>query len=210
MFLPFIILNTVSGFVVTMPFLLLLLFFWHKKGRLFSAVSVSHLVFSYLFCFLLVSVFSVTGIPSLLDFRPKIDVNFTLFSHIYTDTTQYVANVVLFIPFGFLLPLLWKRFESCYQTIAAGALFSFFIEMLQCFNARVTDIDDLIMNTIGTVLGFAFCLLLQKIFPRIKACQGNLSPRFALWELCLYLALTFFSMFFVQPFLFKFVSNLLA
>ena len=77
----------------------------------------------------------------------------------------FLGNIGWFVPFGFLLPILQKRkrFLFC---IAAGALFSFAIELMQfLFYKGVAEIDDLILNTLGTAIGYLFYRLLrEKLF----------------------------------------------
>ncbi len=77
---------------------------------------------------------------------------------------QNVLNVFMFIPLGFLLPLIWKEFRKLYKVLLTGMGMSLSIELFQLFSPRVTDIDDLIMNTLGTVAGYFLWLLLKKIF----------------------------------------------
>ena len=45
------------------------------------------------------------------------------------------------------------------QLVAAGVLTSGMIELLQLFCFRATDIDDLLMNTLGAVIGFLLSIL---------------------------------------------------
>lgn len=63
-------------------------------------------------------------------------------------------NILMFIPFGAFLPIYFGRFWKMSTTVLAGAFMSFTIEVLQLFTFRLTDIDDLIMNTLGTLLGY--------------------------------------------------------
>ena len=63
-------------------------------------------------------------------------------------------NALLFVPLGMLLPLLWKDCRRWYRTAGAGFLLSLLIELSQLCNFRATDVDDLIMNALGTVLGW--------------------------------------------------------
>jgi glycopeptide antibiotics resistance protein len=70
-----------------------------------------------------------------------------------------VGNFLLLLPLGFFLPLLWKRFYKLKNTMLLGVLVSFGIEMLQLLEAllgnhRRSDIDDLILNTIGLWVGY--------------------------------------------------------
>lgn len=72
------------------------------------------------------------------------------------------ANAIIFIPFGFLLPIVWRKAVKWHICVGMGFLFSFFIELsqllLRCGNCQV---EDLIMNTIGTFIGY-------EIYKRIK------------------------------------------
>jgi glycopeptide antibiotics resistance protein len=70
-----------------------------------------------------------------------------------------VGNFLLLLPMGFFLPLLWKRFYKLKNTVLLGLLVSFGIEMLQFIEAllgnhRRSDIDDLILNTLGLWVGY--------------------------------------------------------
>ena len=66
----------------------------------------------------------------------------------------YGLNVVMFVPFGFLVPLIWRKREKFWQVFAAGLGFSLLIELSQLLCYRGTDVDDLIMNTLGAIVGF--------------------------------------------------------
>jgi glycopeptide antibiotics resistance protein len=72
------------------------------------------------------------------------------------QAAQVFGNVLLFVPFGFALPLVWERARRAGVTIAAGALVSLAVELTQLFvPTHTTDIDDLLLNTLGAALGFA-------------------------------------------------------
>ena len=75
---------------------------------------------------------------------------------------NFVGNIVMFIPIGFLLPLLWRKFEPFYFAIGMGFLLSFSIEILQIPQMRSSDVDDLWLNTLGTVFGYFIFLLIPK------------------------------------------------
>ena len=73
----------------------------------------------------------------------------------------FFGNIGWFVPFGFLLPILLKR-KSFLLTTATGLLFSFFIELMQfIFYKGVAEIDDLILNTLGTAIGYLLYKLIQ-------------------------------------------------
>ncbi|SDN31416.1 VanZ family protein [Alkalicoccus daliensis] len=71
------------------------------------------------------------------------------------------GNIVLFIPFGFLFPLILERFRKNKKKtkmlvlIFAAALLSAFIEINQyIFTYRVANVDDVILNTSGAFIGY--------------------------------------------------------
>lgn len=74
------------------------------------------------------------------------------------------GNIGMFAPIGFCLPLLWRE-KKWYHALLVGALFSFAIEFIQVFAGRVSDIDDVMLNTAGTILGFILYNLLCKVIP---------------------------------------------
>ena len=63
------------------------------------------------------------------------------------------GNIGMFAPIGFGLPMLWQE-RKWYHAVLYGCAFSFMIEVIQVFAGRVSDIDDLILNTAGTILGY--------------------------------------------------------
>ena len=72
-----------------------------------------------------------------------------------------LLNVALFLPFGFLPPLIWNRMRKWYAVILLGIALSLLIEVLQyrC-GLGVADVDDLFCNGLGTALGYCFAMTL--------------------------------------------------
>lgn len=66
-----------------------------------------------------------------------------------------VGNIILFIPFGFLVPIAFKSLRTKVMgTTFLGMLFSILIESSQyLFTYRVSNIDDVILNTLGAFIG---------------------------------------------------------
>ena len=74
-----------------------------------------------------------------------------------------VGNVVMFIPWGFGLPFLWKKRQSAFSVVLFSTLLPVFIETTQLFIGRSVDIDDLILNFAGGLIGgFCYFLLRRK------------------------------------------------
>ena len=67
-----------------------------------------------------------------------------------------IGNAVLFIPSGIALPVIYKKLDCFWKVFAVGALISLCTEILQLpFPSRATDVDDLILNTLGVAVGYA-------------------------------------------------------
>ena len=90
-------------------------------------------------------------------------------SHIkYGNYTYFIisllGNIILFIPIGILLPCLYKIKGK--TVILFGFALSLFIELFQLFLPRWTDIDDIILNTFGTLIGYLLYKYCVKIYNR--------------------------------------------
>jgi glycopeptide antibiotics resistance protein len=77
------------------------------------------------------------------------------------------GNLLLLMPLGFCAPLLFKKFASFKNVFLLGFLSSICIECIQLFELlsgivlwRSVDIDDVICNAVGAVLGYLIYLLL--------------------------------------------------
>lgn len=66
-----------------------------------------------------------------------------------------LENIILFIPFGILLPAVWNYFGNSIRTAVAGLISSTLIESTQLITSRgYFDIDDIILNTLGALTGY--------------------------------------------------------
>ena len=148
-----------------------------------------HLIWSYIFILYIDMALDAAGGGGLWDIgyydsviRVE-EINFIPFQS--EGAMTYILNIIMFMPLGFLLPLLWKQYEKIARVIAVGAGFSFLIEVSQLFNRRKTDLDDLIMNVIGTVLGFAIYLVFHKVFRTKHKEQDSVSLKEPIAYICL-------------------------
>lgn len=74
-----------------------------------------------------------------------------------------IGNVAMFIPLGIVWPSVFPKLDTHWKIIAAGAGASLCIEILQLpFFARSSDIDDLILNSAGYLIGYGIWLLARK------------------------------------------------
>lgn len=80
--------------------------------------------------------------------------------------SSWLLNLVLFAPIGFLLPCGWRGFNRMSRSLAFGFGLSLAIELSQMLNFRITDVDDLVANTLGTLLGLLVYRALHRLRPR--------------------------------------------
>lgn len=73
-----------------------------------------------------------------------------------------MANIFLFFPIGLFFPLLWDKWNSAKKALYIGLITTSLVEFIQLFIGRSVDIDDIILNTIGVLIGYGFFVLLSK------------------------------------------------
>jgi len=78
---------------------------------------------------------------------------------------ELLGNVLLFIPLGFLLPLLVPAMRRWWRVLAVGTGVSLLIELYQLAwpGVRKASVNDLLMNALGAVLGFAALRLTEAL-----------------------------------------------
>ncbi|MDE5978257.1 MAG: VanZ family protein [Turicibacter sp.] len=90
-----------------------------------------------------------------------------------------ILNICMFVPIGLLLPLLGKLFEKSWVTYTLGFLFSLLIESVQfIFHRGIAEVDDLINNTVGCMIGYGFILLWLEAMRRVSG--GGKEKRLAI------------------------------
>lgn len=77
------------------------------------------------------------------------------------------ANFLLFSPIGFFVPLIWKNWYSFKKVFFLGLTITILIEIVQLFIGRSTDIDDVILNTLGIIIGYGIFSLLNLILAKL-------------------------------------------
>ena len=104
---------------------------------------------------------SVNIIPFTEMFRGFHPNHFSLGYMIRHLESNLIGNILLLLPLGFFLPTLWSKFRSFKRTVLIGILGSLSIETAQYILAylglssgRASDIDDVILNSIGVIIGY--------------------------------------------------------
>lgn len=169
--------NDLGGLLIgVLVFLIGYIFYFRKKKY-----SLFKLFILLLLCIYIAMVIGVTLTPFPLNakaayflgyFYQGIDFsayyNLIPFSDIINNENQFILNIILFIPFGILWPLYKDRINLRFALLS-GFLFTFFIEITQlgfscAFQMPVWyfDVNDLIANTLGAVIGYIILKILIK------------------------------------------------
>ncbi|WP_300277877.1 VanZ family protein [uncultured Subdoligranulum sp.] len=98
--------------------------------------------------------------------RPE-QINLLPFSR-QVDLTAYLLNIVLFLPFGFLAPWFCSRMSGAGRVVAGGLSLSLLVELSQLLNNRSTDVDDLLLNTLGALAGWAVYRMVRRWLPQLR------------------------------------------
>lgn len=151
----------------------------------------------FVFAVYIAGVFYFTGTGTLYNIRQYgmgtdvLQYSLVPFSAAAIDIEGYLLNILLFLPLGFLLPLLWPNYNRFWRILLFGAALSLLIEFSQLLNIRSTDIDDLLLNTLGALLGFLLFRLYRLVFRRERKAAPGLAGSPALYLAAMF-AGTFF------------------
>ena len=139
-------------------------------------LSAPHFVGVYIFLIYIAFVFILTGFGTIWDIIYYGDIGrvadihlmpFDTFEIEYASSNiiSYTLNIIMMVPFGFMLALIWPNFRSLKKIALVAFAFALSIEISQLFNLRASTVDDLIMNTLGAIVGY----LVFKGFYRLTA-----------------------------------------
>ena len=149
----------------------------------------------FIFASYLSAVYLFVGMPTLQFMRFDLSLTLMPFLPMIDDYKNTVLNIILFIPLGILLPFLWKKYNTLKATLMFGFLMSLAIEILQILTYRATDINDIIANTFGTVLGYFIFRGTAEMIPSVTKLAREKN------EVAVVMLSVFAAMFFVQPYL---------
>lgn len=139
-------------------------------------------------------VYAVVGLPDIRYVRLNLHFNLIPFAYMFSAYQTSLLNVLLFVPLGFFLPVFGRRYLKLGWTVLFGFSFSLVIELLQIFTLRATDVNDLITNTVGTLLGWCLGQLFVHLCPGYPLEERSKHVR-------LVFIISFLIMFFLHPFI---------
>ncbi|MGN1015167.1 MAG: VanZ family protein [Butyricicoccus sp.] len=158
-----------SAAVFVVPVLLLIWLLRRRYG------GIRRLVLVLLFALYLCAVLTVVGFPSVGHLQWDPNVQPVPMKGVAGNLREFGMNVLLFVPLGFFVPLLWRRGRSLGGILLTGFLFSALIEGAQLFCLRATDVNDLIANTAGAVIGWLISRIIWMRMPVRNVC-GWMEP----------------------------------
>ncbi|HOQ37894.1 MAG TPA: VanZ family protein [Acetivibrio sp.] len=142
---------------------------WRTKGK--AKLVVNTLMYIYISLVLYVTLMPiVVSLPFIFN-HPYVSMNMIPFDDYFSGrgdaVRQIVLNVIMMVPFGFLLPLVRK--QNVLSSLLWTFLFSLGIELTQPLinGFRTADITDLITNTMGGLLGYFLYLLFKPVINKI-------------------------------------------
>lgn len=101
--------------------------------------------------------------------------NYPVFMQIENLIRNLAKNLIFLAPLGFVLPILWKKYANLKSIVIISLTSALSIELLQfledCFNVayhRITQINDVILNVAGAMLGYAIYLILSQAVEKYR------------------------------------------
>lgn len=156
----FVTRHMISGCIPLTAAFLLYFAVLHLAGK---KQTIGHIVVSYVFCVYIIGILALTGNCIKGSFSPVIV--YTPFVNMISGPVDTALNILLFLPLGIFLPILYGKYDRIGKIALVGFLISLSVEIAQMFGTGSTDINDLITNTVGTCLGYGIYMLLQRFIP---------------------------------------------
>jgi glycopeptide antibiotics resistance protein len=87
---------------------------------------------------------------------------FLMFKQFRWSSEQVLGNFVMLLPLGIYIPLLFPKLSVFFKVFIICLLVSVSIELMQLITSyRSTDIDDVILNTSGAVIGYVIYKMIR-------------------------------------------------
>ena len=190
----FVVSHLISGSIPAIAALILYFVILHLMGR---SQTAGHMITSFAFVIYFMGLLTVTGICIRASSSPRF--SFIPFVDMIRGPVDTALNILLFMPLGFFLPMLYEKFDTLGKTALVGFLISFSVEIVQMFGFGATDINDLITNTIGACLGYGIFKMLIKLAPETWEKQIRVEGSQCYYELLVFWICSVLIMLIIQP-----------
>lgn len=147
-------------FIFFVYFLFLLLLTIFKGGRI---------EFSNQFNSFMYREHGLLGIINIVPIKETINTFMHSETGMRNSLRNLIGNILVFMPLGFFIPLLFDKFNNLKKVLKVGCLSSLAIELCQLFvGGNVCDIDDVIYNTLGALAGFICYKTFETIIKKVN------------------------------------------
>jgi len=86
--------------------------------------------------------------------------------------SNLLGNIVILIPLGVLVPVMFRTLRRCWLTLPLLALFAVGVEYIQWrTGVGIADVDDSILNFAGAAVGYVFTRLCQMVYFHFKGAK---------------------------------------
>lgn len=131
----------------------------NRKSIKIKSVSIKKMIFEYLLVLNIVTILQITGVIGMSlqisSFAETIQLFKFKTPFVGSSILMITLNLMLFVPLGFLIPVALKSNKWNLEKVMIVVFFlSFCIEFLQLFGGRMFEIDDIIANSSGTLIGY--------------------------------------------------------
>lgn len=94
------------------------------------------------------------------------------YAHKLNSFENLAGNILVFMPFGILFPMVIRRRWKFLHVFLGAFIMALGIEAFQLFSAfGAFDVDDILLNCIGAVLGYLVYLVIVKCYQNIFCVQ---------------------------------------
>jgi len=164
-FLEYLAYNIVITVMLTGLLYIFMTRIYTKSSETGKPVNYGRYVMIGIFIFYCLNIITITLLSREAGSRDSFDLRlFSTFSNNMDDNRYPIENILLFIPLGCFLPFFWKRFSDPLLCLAGGFGISTAIELVQFITKRgFLQIDDILTNTIGTMLGYSVLIVIKRI-----------------------------------------------
>lgn len=129
-------------------------FVWHLRGK---KLKISQLILISFFVIYILVLLQTAFFSREMGSRPR-EIDWKILPNWREDTWRCIyaiENIIMFFPFGFLLPMVVRLFRHWYVSVFSAILFSIGIEVIQYMTeCGYCQLEDVVMNGLGAVIGF--------------------------------------------------------
>lgn len=158
----------IYGFFLSLPVSVIVFFVNYYSMQRNQCILWKQILSRCLFAFYMVMLLAVTFLGR-ADVEGFSFIPFSSYVEAWRKTSliawrNILINIIMFIPFGFLLPVIYKKAYRLMECFMLSFVFSLGIELLQTFTNRgIFEIDDIINNIAGTLIGYTILKAIKRI-----------------------------------------------